>query len=85
MIVNLVDGTCELFRHFDGARRASKGEDRPFGAATGALNGLLEMIESDATHVGVATDHVIESFRNLLRCLRAQQTPGQPASPASPW
>lgn len=66
MIVNLVDGTYELFRHFYGARRATKGEDRPFGAVTGVLNGLLEMIENDATHIGVATDHVIESFRNLL-------------------
>lgn len=66
MIVNLVDGTYELFRHFYGARRASKGEDRPFGAVTGVLNGLLEMIERDATHLGVATDHVIESFRNSL-------------------
>jgi 5'-3' exonuclease len=66
MIVNLVDGTYELFRHFYGARRATKGQDRPFAAVTGVLNGLLEMIESDATHIGVATDHVIESFRNLL-------------------
>jgi 5'-3' exonuclease len=66
MIVNLVDGTYELFRQFYGARRATKGVDRPFGAVTGVLNGVLEMIESDATHLGVATDHVIESFRNLL-------------------
>jgi 5'-3' exonuclease len=66
MIVNLVDGTYELFRHFYGARRATKGQDKPFAAVAGVLNGLLEMIESDATHIGVATDHVIESFRNLL-------------------
>ena len=66
MIVNLIDGTYELFRHFYGLRRFTKGEDRPFGAVTGVLNSVLEMIESDATHVGVATDHVIESFRNRL-------------------
>ncbi|MFC5498560.1 5'-3' exonuclease H3TH domain-containing protein [Caenimonas terrae] len=66
MIVHLVDGTYELFRHFYGLRRATKGEDRPFGAVVGVLNGVLELIENDATHLGVATDHVIESFRNLL-------------------
>jgi 5'-3' exonuclease len=66
MIVHLVDGTYELFRHFYGARRAHKGEDRPFGAVTGVLHTVLEMIEKGAAHVGVATDHVIESFRNAL-------------------
>jgi 5'-3' exonuclease len=65
-IVHLVDGTYELFRHFYGLRRADKGEDRPFGAVIGVLNTVLEMIEKGATHVGVATDHVIESFRNGL-------------------
>jgi 5'-3' exonuclease len=65
MIVDLVDGTYELFRHFYGLRRFTK-EDRPLGAVVGVLNGLLEMIERNATHVGVATDHVIESFRNEL-------------------
>jgi len=66
MIVNLVDGTYELFRHFYGLRRFTKGADRPFGAVVGVLNGVLELIDNDVTHVGVATDHVIESFRNLL-------------------
>jgi 5'-3' exonuclease len=66
MIIDLVDGTYELFRHFYGLRRFTKGEDRPYGAVTGVLNGVLEMIEHDVTHVGVATDHVIESFRNDL-------------------
>jgi 5'-3' exonuclease len=66
MIVHLVDGTYELFRHFYGARRANKGEDRPFGAVAGVLRTVLEMIETGATHLGVATDHVIESFRNGL-------------------
>jgi 5'-3' exonuclease len=66
MIIDLVDGTYELFRHFYGLRRFTKGEDRPFGAVVGVLNGVLQMIESKVTHVGVATDHVIESFRNRL-------------------
>src|SRR5450432_311004 len=66
MIVHLVDGTYELFRHFYGLRRFTKGKDRPFGAASGVLNTVLQMIEEGATHVGVATDHVIESFRNDL-------------------
>jgi 5'-3' exonuclease len=66
MIVHLIDGTYELFRHFYGLRRFNKGEDRPYGAIVGVLNTVLQMIESGATHVGVATDHVIESFRNRL-------------------
>ena len=66
MIVHLVDGTYELFRHFYGQRRFNKGKDKPLGAAVGVLNGVLQMIEEGATHIGVATDHVIESFRNEL-------------------
>ena len=66
MIVHLIDGTYELFRHFYGLRRFNKGKDTPFGAVIGVLNGVLEMVEEGATHVGVATDHVIESFRNQL-------------------
>lgn len=66
MIVHLVDGTYELFRHFYGLRRFNKGKDAPFGAVIGVLNTVLEIIEGGATHVGVATDHVIESFRNQL-------------------
>jgi 5'-3' exonuclease len=65
MIVHLVDGTYELFRHFYGIRRA-KGSDPPYGAVRGVLNTVAEMIESGATHIGLATDHVIESFRNGL-------------------
>src|SRR5476649_2159549 len=64
MIVHDVDGTYELYRHFYGARRFNKGQDKPFGAVIGVLQTLLQMIEQGATHVGVATDHVIESFRN---------------------
>jgi 5'-3' exonuclease len=64
--VHLVDGTYELFRLFYGLRRFAKGEDPPFGAVIGVLNAVLDMIEKGATHLGVATDHVIESFRNEL-------------------
>ena len=66
MIVHLVDGTYELFRHFYGLRRFTKGNDRPFGAVSGVLTTILQMIEQGASHIGVATDHVIESFRNEL-------------------
>jgi 5'-3' exonuclease len=65
MIIHLIDGTYELFRHFYGLRRFTK-KDRPFGAVVGVLNTVLEMIEGGATHLGVATDHVIESFRNKM-------------------
>src|SRR5438874_6817333 len=68
MIVHLVDGTYELFRHFYGLRRFTKGKDRPYGAVVGVLQTVLQMIESESgdTYLGVATDHVIESFRNRL-------------------
>jgi 5'-3' exonuclease len=65
MIIHLVDGTYELFRHFYGIRRFKK-TDPPFGAITGVLNMVAKMLEDGATHIGVATDHVIESFRNQL-------------------
>jgi 5'-3' exonuclease len=66
MIVHVVDGTYELFRHFYGLRRFVKGGDPPYGAVIGVLGTVLETIEKGATHIGVATDHVIESFRNAL-------------------
>jgi 5'-3' exonuclease len=66
MIVHLIDGTYELFRHFYGLRRFNKGQDKPLGAVLGVLTTVLQMFEEQATHVGVATDHVIESFRNQL-------------------
>jgi 5'-3' exonuclease len=66
IVVQLVDGTYELFRHFYGLRRFNKGVDRPYGAVTGVLQTVLHLYESGETHVGVATDHVIESFRNAL-------------------
>src|ERR1017187_2599374 len=86
MIVHLVDGTYELFRHFYGLRRFNKGKDRPYGAVVGVLQTVLQMIDpvkgsasrgpvpagdyasrgQRDTYLGVATDHVIESFRNRL-------------------
>src|SRR4051812_31364497 len=66
MIIHLIDGTYELFRHFYGHRSYNKGKDKPFGAMVGVLHGVLQMIEEGATHIGVATDHIIESFRNDL-------------------
>ena len=85
MIVHLVDGTYELFRHFYGLRRFNKGKDCPYGAVVGVLQTVLQMIDhvkgsasrdplvkgsaprgQSDTYIGVATDHVIESFRNRL-------------------
>ena len=65
MIIHLIDGTYELFRHYYGLRRLpSKG--LPFGAVAGVLGTVIQMLEEGATHIGVATDHIIESFRNDL-------------------
>jgi 5'-3' exonuclease len=66
MIAHLVDGTFELYRHFYGLRRFTGDKDRPYGGVIGVLQTVLQMLEQGATHVGVATDHVIESFRNEL-------------------
>src|SRR5262245_28665841 len=66
VIVNLIDGTYELFRHFYGVRRFTKGQDGPYGAVVGVLQTVLQLLENDAVYLGVATDHVIESFRNRL-------------------
>jgi 5'-3' exonuclease len=66
VIVDLIDGTYELFRHFYGLRRFNKGADKPLGAVAGVLTTVLQMLDEGATHLGVATDHVIESFRNDL-------------------
>jgi 5'-3' exonuclease len=65
VVVHLIDGTYELFRHFYGIRRGAK-IDPPRGAVVGVLRTVALMIEAGATHIGVATDHVIESFRNGL-------------------
>jgi 5'-3' exonuclease len=78
VIIHLIDGTYELFRHFYGLRRFTKGVDRPYGAVVGVLQTVLQILEGrdhvegsasrdqGDTHLGVATDHVIESFRNRL-------------------
>jgi 5'-3' exonuclease len=66
VLVHLIDGTYELFRHFYGLRRFTKGADKPNGAVVGVLHTVLQMLEEGSTHLGVATDHVIESFRNSL-------------------
>ncbi len=66
MDVHLVDGTYELFRHFFAVPAASDVNGREVGAVRGVLTSVLSMIERGATHIGVATDHVVESFRNEL-------------------
>src|SRR6202171_2940348 len=66
MIVHLIDGTYELCRHFYGQRSWNEGKDKPFGAVAGVLHSVREMSRTGATHIGVAPDHVIESFRNEL-------------------
>jgi 5'-3' exonuclease len=65
MIIHLIDGTYELFRHYYGLQRVSS-KGPPFGAVAGVLGTVIRMLEEGATHLGVATDHVIESFRNEL-------------------
>jgi 5'-3' exonuclease len=64
--VHLVDGTYELFRHFYGAPPRASSEGGEVGAVRGVVQSVLSMMGAGATHVGVATDHVIESFRNDL-------------------
>ena len=64
MQIHLIDGTYELFRHFYAVPSARDGEGREVGAVRGVVGSVLGMINRAATHVGVATDHVIESFRN---------------------
>src|ERR1700728_3539739 len=64
MKVHLVDGTYELFRHFFGAPPHRNQEGREVAAVRGVLSSVLYILEDGGTHLGVATDHVIESFRN---------------------
>lgn len=66
MDVHLIDGTYELFRHFFAVPAAADVNGQEVGAVRGVLAFVLSMIESGATHIGVATDHVVESFRNDL-------------------
>jgi 5'-3' exonuclease len=66
MNVHLIDGTYELFRHFFAVPAAADVSGQEIGAVRGVLTSVLSMIEHGATHIGVATDHVVESFRNDL-------------------
>ena len=66
MEINLIDGTYELFRHFYALPSAKDSEGREVAAVRGVLTSLLGMMEAGTTYIGVATDHVIESFRNHL-------------------
>jgi 5'-3' exonuclease len=66
MDVHLVDGTYELFRHYYAVPKARDAQGREIGAVRGVVGSMLGMLNRGATHVGVATDHVIESFRNDL-------------------
>lgn len=66
MNIYLVDGTYELFRYFFAVPSAKDASGQEIGAVRGVLGSVLSMIEAGATHVGVATDHVVESFRNNL-------------------
>lgn len=66
MTVHLIDGTYELFRHYYGAPRAVSIDGQEVGAIRGVLGSMLGLLDDGATHVAVATDHVIESFRNAL-------------------
>src|SRR6201995_1915030 len=66
MEVHLVDGTYELFRHYFAVPSAHDKDGREVGAVRGVLASVLSMMKEGATHVPVATDHVIESFRNGL-------------------
>src|SRR6476659_3833651 len=66
MDVHLIDGTYELFRYFFAVPATADVNGQEIGAVRGVLNSVLSMIEDGTTHIGVATDHVVESFRNDL-------------------
>jgi 5'-3' exonuclease len=66
MDIHLIDGTYELFRYYFAVPAASDVNGQEVGAVRGVLSSVLSMIELGATHIGVATDHVVESFRNDL-------------------
>src|SRR5260221_358376 len=66
MDIHLIDGTYELFRHFFAVPAAPDASGQEIGAVRGVLASVVSMIEKGATHLGVATDHVVESFRNDL-------------------
>src|SRR5262245_8961065 len=66
MEVYLIDGTYELFRHFFAVPSLKDAHGQEIGAARAVVNSVRRMIDEGATHIGIATDHVIESFRNNL-------------------
>jgi len=66
VLIHLVDGTYELFRHFFAVPSRQDAAGREIGAMRGVVENIARLLESGATHVGVATDHVIESFRNEI-------------------
>ena len=66
MKIYLIDGTYELFRHYFALPPSTDGKGQEIAATRGVLTSVLSLIESGATHIGVATDHVVESFRNEL-------------------
>lgn len=66
MEIYLIDGTYELFRHFFAVPSAKDGKGQEVGAVRGVLNSIRGMLDRGVTHIGVATDHVIESFRNNM-------------------
>src|SRR5690242_18402029 len=66
MNVHLIDGTYELFRYFFAVPSSTDANGQEIGAVRGVLGSVFSMIEAGATHLGVATDHVVESFRNDL-------------------
>src|SRR5262249_20396804 len=71
MDIYLIDGTYELFRYFYAVPSSKDASGQQIGAVRGVLGSILTMIEGGATHIGVATDHVIESFRtDLIRAIR---------------
>jgi len=82
MDVHPIDGAYELFRHFYGVPAAKDSAGREIGAVRGVLRSILSMFEQGATNVGVATDHVIESFRNELY---AGYKTGESPKAAKPW
>ncbi len=77
MDVHLIDGTYELFRHFYVVPAAQDVTEREIGAVRAVLRSVLSLIEHGATHIGVATDHVAESFRNDL-CAGYKTSAGVP-------
>ncbi|MDH4063587.1 MAG: flap endonuclease, partial [Acidobacteriota bacterium] len=66
MTIHLIDGTYELFRHYYAVPSARDADGREVGAVRGVVTSLLGLMQAHTTRIGVATDHVIESFRNEL-------------------